>query len=79
MMSELEDLQARQVVWYRSNGRYPDDRIVHDSGGNEYVIGDWSWSRMRKTCPTCKQTIRTGELIEHRMSAAMVPQELIDE
>lgn len=32
------------VVWYREHGIHP-DRIVHDSQGVEYVIGDWSWER----------------------------------
>lgn len=42
-----------EVDWYRKHGRYPNTRIVQDSHGVEYVIGDWSWNRKHGTCPTC--------------------------
>ena len=35
---------AAEVKWYRQNGKYPDKRIVRDSRGGLYVIGDFSWN-----------------------------------
>lgn len=39
------ELQAAEVEWYRRNGKYLRERIVRDSDGHPYVIGDWSWNR----------------------------------
>ena len=39
------DIQRREVGWYHRFGKYPNERIRKDGNGNEYVIGDWSWSR----------------------------------
>jgi len=41
----MNPIAFAEVAWYRANGRYPQTRIVKDSLGQEYVIGDWSWSR----------------------------------
>ncbi len=57
----MEDIRQRQVDWYRVNGRYPALRIVRDSQQAEYVIGDWSWSRMPVP----------AEVIEPRMDKAI--------
>ena len=37
--------QIMEVVWYLKNGKYPNERIVKDSSGIPYVIGDWAWNR----------------------------------
>ena len=41
----MRTVQQMEVDWYRQHGRYP-ERIVMDSHGNEYVIGDWCWHTM---------------------------------
>lgn len=33
-----------EVEWYRKYGKHP-ERIVKDSSGQLYVIGDFSWNR----------------------------------
>lgn len=53
-------LCAAEVSWYRRYGKHP-GRIVRDSHGVEYVIGDWSWNRAR----------RPSEYIEGAMARAL--------
>jgi hypothetical protein len=53
------DFRKHEIAWYMQNGKYP-KRIVNDSMGMEYVIGDCSWNRGNR--PT--------EFIEHDMSMA---------
>jgi len=42
-MKSYIDICEMEVEWYRQHGRFP-ERIVRDSKGIEYVIGDWSWN-----------------------------------
>jgi hypothetical protein len=35
-----------EIDWYRKHGKYA-DRIVKDSHGKQYMIGDWAWNRSR--------------------------------
>jgi hypothetical protein len=35
-----------EIDWYRKHGKYA-DRIVKDSHGKQYMIGDWAWNRAR--------------------------------
>jgi hypothetical protein len=46
-----------ELAWYRANGKHP-ERIIKDTHGNEYVIGDWGWHRKHPDLP---------EFIEDRM------------
>lgn len=39
-----ESVMAREVEWYRKNGRHK-DRLTRSTEGNVYVISDWSWNR----------------------------------
>lgn len=39
------DQQAIEVRWYCEHGKYPKQRIVLDSLGRPYVIGDRHWNR----------------------------------
>ena len=54
-----------EVKWYKENGMYP-ERITKDSGGKEYVIGDYSWNtfknkaRLESIEPTMNLAIRSG-------------------
>ena len=61
---------AREVAWYRMNGRFP-QRIKRDSRGREYVIGDISWNRGIKSnikCPHCGKSLSESfEKIEKKM------------
>jgi len=38
-----EDIQSREVNWYRKNGHYA-DRISETRNGEIYIIGDQSWN-----------------------------------
>lgn len=58
----MADVQAREVEWYRRHGRYP-ERVRVSGDGRYYVVGDWSWNRLRATKP---------EFVEPRMHAAGV-------
>lgn len=48
---EYIDLCAREVAWYRANGKYPKHRIVKDNAWIEYVAGDWSWNMRHPNHP----------------------------
>jgi hypothetical protein len=59
----VNDVQEREVAWYRRHGRHP-ERVVRDGHGREYVIGDWSWERSHgpgaemvepKACGDCRR------------------------
>lgn len=41
----MNPIQEAEVEWYRRHGKYPRERIVRNSEGEPYVIGDWSWNR----------------------------------
>ncbi len=48
MLNDLLCVNPRplEIKWYRKNGRYV-DRIVKDSNGDKYVIGDDSWNTVK--------------------------------
>lgn len=43
-MMTYKELCRKQVAWYRKHGRYPEERIVKDARGIEFVIGDAVWN-----------------------------------
>jgi hypothetical protein len=66
--------REREVLWYRKHGRFPNERIVCDAEGREYVIGDWAWNRKQGTCPTCGHSCGPKyERIEERMRNEILP------
>jgi len=66
-----EESAQREVAWYRQNGKYP-HRLVRDSKGVQYVMGDWSWNRRHRPCPNCNRPYTTErEVIEPQMRAAI--------
>ena len=56
----MSDHQRREVEWYQKNGKHP-ERIVNDSTGQPYVIGDAAWNRAG----------RPNEIIEQRMGVEL--------
>lgn len=74
----INDLQSKQVEWYRKNGRFP-RRIRKDKDGKEYVIGDWSWNRKinrNDKCPHCGKLMSAAfEEIEEKMKKALAVNE----
>lgn len=60
----VHDIPAREVRWYRKNGKYP-QRITRTAQGKEYVIGDWSWNQSNPCKP---------ETIEPQMHYALTEQ-----
>ncbi len=43
--------QNIEVIWYRKNGKYPNERIVTDANDDEYMIGDWAWNKNNRDKP----------------------------
>ncbi len=39
----IKDCRQKEVEWYKKNGLFPERRIVRDSRGKEYVVGDATW------------------------------------
>jgi formate-dependent nitrite reductase cytochrome c552 subunit len=64
-------LAACHVTWYLQHGKYP-NRIVKDSAGVKYVIGDWSWERRHpsKYESIEKRLSAHSDLIEARLSSS---------
>lgn len=61
----INEQQAAEVRWYCKHGRYPKQRIVTDSRGQPYVIGDTHWNRGS----------RPLEFIEDRVPKVPLPEE----
>ena len=63
-----------EVRWYSQHGRFR-HRIVRDSEGAEYVIGDWSWNRRMEPCSRCNRRLpgqaEGWEVIEPEMRDAI--------
>lgn len=64
------DIQAKQVAWYRQNGKFK-SRIATCRDGKEYVIGDDSWNariKSKQICPHCNKPMDSAyEKIDDRM------------
>ena len=39
------NIRLAELRWYRKYGKYAKERIIKDSQGKNYVIGDYSWNR----------------------------------
>lgn len=60
-MKSYLDYTSEEVAWYRKHGKYP-ERIVRDSEGNEYVIGDESWNDLFPHKPECVELLMAKEI-----------------
>ena len=58
----ISEVRVAEIRWYNKHGKHP-DRIVLDTSSIPYVIGDWSWNRLRPD---------REEFVEGEMKAACI-------